>query len=148
MSLEEYPRMNIDPYTVYCMPAYTLEPNTSMYNVSSFILPTWKYVFFFLYYVYFILSFALSFVVFSAEYVCLCVFFCVFVCLFVCVCLCMCICACAHTLASEKVKLSGPFLSVNCWKCALLLSLQRRRKSGNLLRTISKQNSFKGQMPA
>jgi len=31
MSLEEYPRMNIDPYTVYCMPAYTIEPNTSMY---------------------------------------------------------------------------------------------------------------------
>jgi uncharacterized membrane protein YagU involved in acid resistance len=97
MSLEEYPRMNIDPYTVYCMPAYTLEPNTSMYKVSSFILPTSKYVFFFLYYVSFILSFALSFAVFSAEYVCLCVFLCVLVCLFVCVFVYVCMRLRSHT---------------------------------------------------
>ena len=68
------------------MPAYTLGPNTSMYNVSSFILPTSKSVFFCLSsYGSFILSFALSFAVFSIEYTCMCSR----VYLRVCVCACM-----------------------------------------------------------
>jgi hypothetical protein len=69
------------------MPANTVDPNVRMYNVSSFILPTSKSVFFFLsFYVSFIPSCALSFAVFSVQYVWVaCVRACVCVCVFVCV---------------------------------------------------------------